>query len=966
MKKRDTSVNSFNPGFNSGKAFTYLYSNADCLMNKRAELDALIEIHRPSVIGIVEVKPKNYRYNIQECEIALPGYEVFHNLDKEGRGMCLHIRQDLKPSLVSLDSSFEECIFASCQLASDETLVLGLVYRSPSSSEDNNKRLNDTVMSIADLKTAHLVVVGDFNFPDIDWQQERATVGENHPASKFYKATRDAYLIQHQMNPTRIRDGQRPTLDDLVFTNREDIIHDITMAGALGKSDHATILVNLAVSTQTAPKQERLNYHKADYPAMKKFLDMTDWKRELQNLTADQAWSFFKKKVEEAKTRFVPKTKQGGSTKKKWLDGGTLTSVRKKHKLYRRWLSTKSGQDYQEYAKARNKAARECRRAKIRLEATVAEQAKKNPKSFWSYVKSKTSTRTGISDLKKEDGTMAKTDRDKAEVLNAFFQSVFTREPDGRLPTSPHFEFDSELTDFDITKEDVRKLLRKLKTGKAAGLDGIPPLLLVETADSLALPVSIIFQKSLEEGRIPDDWRKASVTPIFKKGSRSSANNYRPVSLTSVLCKTMETMVRSKVMDHLQSNRLICQQQHGFTPGRSCVTQLLDTLDCWTEILDQGGSVDAVYMDFRKAFDSVPHRRLMQKVEAHGIRGSVYDWIRDFLTDRTQQVIVNGAASDEASVTSGIPQGSVLGPLLFVIYINDLPQHVQNEVRIFADDTKLFTESDQAEARATLQEDLDNLYNWSTDWLLKFHPEKCCTMRLGRCTEEHTYTMKGTDADGQENRHALAMSEAEKDLGVVIDRKLTFKNHVAQATAKANRTLGVIRRSFDHLTDHTFVQLYKTLVRPMLEYGHSVWQPSHKTLQQDVEDVQRRATKLIGKLKDKPYPERLATLKLPSLEHRRRRGDMIDLYKYMTGLYDTTRPVFEPHGGRETRGNSKKLAKRCTRLEVRSSFFSERVVSTWNGLPDSVVTAPSLNSFKGRLDAHWANHPNLYDPDCYH
>jgi hypothetical protein len=232
------------------------------------------------------------------------------------------------------------------------------------------------------------------------------------------------------------------------------------------------------------------------------------------------------------------------------MDVKTLATVRKKHKLYRRWLETRAGQDYQEYAKARNKASIECRKAKIKLEETVAAQAKNNPKSFWSYVKSKTSTRTGIDDLLKEDGTRTRNDKEKAQVLNDFFQSVFTTEQDGELPEAPTYTFDEELTDFDITEDSVKKQLKRLKSDKAAGSDGIPPLLLVEAADALALPVSIIFRKSLSEGRIPDDWRTANVTPIFKKGSKLSPNNYRPVSLTSVLCKVMEALVRERIMAH--------------------------------------------------------------------------------------------------------------------------------------------------------------------------------------------------------------------------------------------------------------------------------------------------------------------------------------------------------------------------------------------------------------------------------
>jgi hypothetical protein len=212
----------------------------------------------------------------------------------------------------------------------------------------------------------------------------------------------------------------------------------------------------------------------------------------------------------------------------------------------------------------------------------------------------------------------------------------------------------------------------------------------------------------------------------------------------------------------------------------------------------------------------------------------------------------------------------------------------------------------------------------------------------------------------------LRESEAEKDLGVMVDKDLSFKSHVAQATAKATKIVGIIRRTFDFLTPEVFVQLYKSLVRPVLEYGHSVWQPRHKNLCIELEDVQRRATKLIGSLKDKPYPERLAELNLPSLEHRRARGDLIDVYKYVHGLYDTDRPQLQLHEGRDTRGNSLKLAKGRCRLNIRASFFSVRIVSTWNSLPDSIVTAPSVNAFKNRLDKFWANLPSRYDPECYH
>ncbi|CAM1304818.1 Uncharacterised protein r2_g1469 [Pycnogonum litorale] len=371
-------------------------------------------------------------------------------------------------------------------------------------------------------------------------------------------------------------------------------------------------------------------------------------------------------------------------------------------------------------------------------------------------------------------------------------------------------------------------------------------------------------------------------------------------------------------------------------------------------------------MDYMKAFDSVPHRRLLGKAEALGIKGNVLQWLQDFLDHRSQQVCINGVKSEIEKVTSGIPQGSVIGPVLFLMYINDLPQHVQSHVKLFADDTKIFARNDDEAEMETLQDDLDRLQKWSTDWKMRFHPEKCSVMRLGNPKSDKRYYMKSKDAEGNPTIVELAESEVERDLGVLIDKGLTFKRHINQASAKANRVLGIIRRSCDFLTPAVFIQLYKSIVRPILEYGHTAWQPRHKTLCCEVEDVQRRATKFISSLKDKPYPERLIALNLPSLEHRRLRGDMIDMYKYTHGMYLTSRPRFNYfQGPRDTRGHSLKLEKSRCRLDTRRNFFVQRGTTTWNSLPDSVVTAPSVNAFKNRLDAHWRRLPAKTTPECY-
>ena len=374
---------------------------------------------------------------------------------------------------------------------------------------------------------------------------------------------------------------------------------------------------------------------------------------------------------------------------------------------------------------------------------------------------------------------------------------------------------------------------------------------------------------------VPSDWKKANISPIFKKGSKSIAANYRPISLTAVLCKLMESFIRDHVMKYLMENKLLTVKQHGFICGRSTVTQLLKYLDDCAKCVASGKVVDAIYLDFEKAFDTVPHRRLLEKLKAYGIAGEIFYWISDYLRERTQVVLVNGTDSEIGAVSSGVPQGSVLGPLLFVLYINDMLDNITSDGLLFADDTKVYRQICSKEDALKLQLDIDLMKAWTDKWLLHFNDDKCHVLTLGKI-ENILYTHRYKIND-KELEHVFE----EKDLGVHVDADLSFEEHIATKIMKANQIMGLIRRTFTYLDKESFKKLYTALVRPHLEYAQSVWSPHLKKYQDLVEKVQIRATKLVDHMGALDYSERLKAIKLPTLSFCRYRGDMIEVFKHL-------------------------------------------------------------------------------------
>ena len=816
-------------------------------------------------------------------------------------------------------------------------VYLCIFYRPPSSSSSIFDNLFSYLDFINVCSLNNFILLGDFN------------VNFDNPCHPMYSSlcnlTTLYCLYQSVTGPTHVHhDGSESTID-LVFVSESSLLNTCDTIPPLSNSDHRGILMEISRKIVKAEKtQGRLiwRYGYADWDKACDLINQFDWDSILSE-NVELSWKLWHKQFMSIMAQSIPNRVIPTRRNLPWLNRGIIKSMKKRNQLFKK---AKRTGNFHHFKLARNRTVAQLRLAKRRYFQALNP---KDPKKFWKAIKFLNKSKQSIPTLSL-DGRVANSEVDKANLLNSYFSSCFNRShPPVQYQSTPAGLTSTCPEEFLCSEPEVYDFLAALDTTKASGPDGLSARMLKCTAPNIAPSLTKLFNLSISTGTIPLSWKKSLIVPIPKCQELSSPCNYRPVSLLPIVSKILERHIYMLLMDHLNHSHPLSALQWGFLEGRSTVTALLHLTDQWLQALEEGLDICAVFFDFRKAFDSVPHLPLMDKIRSLDLHETISRWINNYLANRTQVVAVNGSESSVASVLSGVPQGSVLGPLLFLIYIDDLPGVVQNflsKVNLFADDILLYHLISVLEDYATLQRAISLIEEWSITNFLNFNAAKCKYMIISRKrsppSPEYPLRLFGCP---------MQSVDCYKYLGLLITNNLTWSTHIDSVCSRAKKILGLIyRRFYSSANQDTLKQLYTSLVRPHLEYACQVWDPHLVKDKKALEDVQKFGCRLAAYQWDLGYQELLNLFELQSLEQRRLDLKLGLMFKIIHRLcYFPDIPDFRQNLSNLRVSHPLQLDPPFARTNAYKFSYFPHTMSAWNSLNNNCVTCTSYTSFMKQL-----------------
>ena len=847
------------------------------------------------------------------------------------------------------------------------SIFVGNVYLPPKFKVDALELFEESLEKLSLMKKENdsVVILGDFNM-HIVWTLNRDGYADivnvnNLPPlhGRFVEILNYYDLFQHNTHPTS--NGNQL---DLVLTNKLNA--KVDLADKATTSTHLALEANISfdMTCKKNPPSSNTrtvyNFKKADWDSIFLALSYICWSNLLSFPNVHEALDYFYTLCFAVMNDHIPIVTVKANKYPLWYNSELISLINDKELCRKKFIKTGRDKDsvyFMLFKRLRTQVKVMIKVLHDDYLIDVGTAIKNNPKRFWTYVKSiRASSRLPIEMCL--NNVMFSTTIDIVKGFNLFFKSVFKPKSFMRPLSSLLNLIYTDVPIFNIptiSTEEMRKRIIKLNCKTSSGFGNFSPTFLIECADYLCVPLSILFNMCVTTGVFPDTLKRSNITPIFKqKGSKRDIENYRGISIEPIISKLFQSIIKDHLIVHIDN--LICDEQHGFLPGRSTVSNLICYNDFIASQLDNHNQVHSVYTDFKKAFDVVPHGLLLEKLYCQfGFRGNVLSLFESFLCDRYQRVVINGVESVWTSVTSGVPQGSILAPYLFIMYVNDLPRQLKHsKCLLFADDGKLFKLIRCINDCINFQIDLSSVVKWCDLWQLDLNLSKCYVVNFSlKRTNNIVFDYFFYD-------HCLKYVPEIEDLGVIFTSTLDFTNHVSFIVNKAFRMLGFINRTLKSFNGiDVFSTMYISLVRSRLEYCSQIWSPTKRCLIEQIERVQRKFTRQLCyksnvDYKRVSYNERCDMFKLQTLEGRRHICDLVYLHKIIHNKINCSYLVGEvrisaPQRRQRNRAQ-KPIFSATAKLCVRKDSFFPRVLTLANTYKEiDVFDFTTVHAFKKRI-----------------
>ena len=916
-----------------------LYANVRSV-SKNADYISLVLSRNFDIYAFSEtwLKPRHGAPSIFGNLISDYGIIRCDRPQKPGGGVILVYRRSLSVSVVlreSLENAYE--ILCGDVYFESSSFRIIVVYRTPSCAVANTELLFKVLSDLVACEL-HSIIVGDFNMPEFHAN------GSCHssPMSWLEELVHSHDLTQHVREPTR-----GSNVLDLVFTTCRDLIKNICVMPPVGVSDHNTISFDIQCRYMEAVPVYRKVYSKVKFDEVCTDLAKIRWVDLLESKTnVNDKYELFLSILHAAIETHVP-WKLVSSMKSLHLPQYLQNMLMQRECLFHEAKRTDNWAAYKAYTEV---FARKLKKYNNYLERTIIESG--NARRFYKYLNSKIQDRENVACLMDGEGCLVTAPIDKANLLARHFEKSF-QEDDGNTPSSFDIECDSMKDLPWFYPRQLNDLIKKWPSSSSITPDFVSLFFIQKTADVICGPLAYIFNQSLMFSEVPLRWKHSFVTPVLKKEPASQPENYRPISITSVFCRLFEKVIKEHILHHSLVHRIIPPEQHGFVPGRSVETNLLECINDWTEALDNKRGCDVIYFDFAKAFDRVSHKKLVYKLEKLKFHPIITKWIAEYLSGRTFQVRLGHVYSEVTHITSGVPQGGVLSPVLFDIYTADLPIALQSTrvtTKMYADDIKIYNVIADPEDASKLQNAVDLLVNWSKIWQLPLAPHKTISMHFNRSV---TPQRCGYTIDG------IPITEVDhvKDLGFHYNNKLDFSEHIISRCKLANLRTYQIFRGIAIKNKKVLLRAYKTYVRPLVESGTTVFCPYKKKYIQAIEKVQNNFTRKlllrIGGFLYSRIPKavfRNRYLELSTLASRRKVFDVCMAHKLAYGPTFAANRFFKILNSR-TRGGPSKIFLTRPQSKIRAISFPFRAASSYLKVTRNMQSIPSLGHLRRRVSA---------------